>query len=92
MDTINELNLRSCRAYFQRAGELEHNIPVNLVQDHFQYRLKLLEIENVKDREIAAACPSGVQAMIAIRALVREGMGKAKVLKDRILAWQKIKT
>lgn len=91
MDTINELNLRSCRAYFQRAGESEHTIPVNLVQDHFQYRLKLLEIENVKDREIAAAYPC-VQAMIAARDLVREGTGKTKVLKDRMLAWQEIKT
>jgi rhodanese-related sulfurtransferase len=90
MDTINELNLRSCRAYFQRAGESEHIIPVNLVQDHFQYRLKLLEIENLIDREIAAACHSGVQSMIAVRILVREGIGK--VLKDRMLAWQEIKT
>jgi rhodanese-related sulfurtransferase len=90
MDTINELNPRSCRAYFQRAGESEYIIPVSLGQDHFQYRLKLLEIENVRERKIAAACPSGIQAMIADRILTREGAGRSKVLKDGMLAWQEI--
>jgi hypothetical protein len=28
--------------------------------------------------------------MIAARVLAREGIGKAKVLKDRMLAWQEI--
>jgi rhodanese-related sulfurtransferase len=92
MDTINELNLRSCRACFQRAGESEHIRPVSLVQDHFQYRLKLLEIENVRGREIAAACPSGMQAMTTDRVLAREGAGRAKVLKDGMLAWQEKET
>lgn len=92
MDTINKLNPRPCRAYFQRGGKSENIISVSLVQEHFQYRLKSLEIENVREREIATACPSCVQAMIAARVLTREGIGKAKVLKDRMLAWQETET
>ncbi|MGB9939700.1 hypothetical protein [Methanosarcina sp.] len=88
MDSISELNPRPCRAYFQRDGESEGITPVILVQDHFQCRLKLLEIKSVKDREISSACPSGVQAMIAARVLARVGIGKARALKDRMLAWQ----
>jgi rhodanese-related sulfurtransferase len=94
MDTINKLNPRLCRAYFQRGGKSENIISVSLVQEHFQYRLKSLEIENVREREreIATACPSCVQAMIAARVLAREGIGKAKVLKDRMFAWQETET
>ncbi len=92
MDTVGELNPRPCRAYFQRDGKSEGITPVILVQDHFQYRLKLLEIKSVRDREIAAACPSGVQAMIAAGILAGEGIGKARALKDRILTWQEKET
>lgn len=92
MDTINELNLHSCRTYFQRAWKSEHTRPVNLGQDHLQYRLKLLETENARDREIATASLSGVQAMIAFRSLVRGDIGISKVLKGRMFAWQGIKT
>ena len=59
------------------------------MQDHFQDYLKLLEIENMREREIATVCLSGVQAMTADRVLAREGSGKVKVLKDGCLPGKK---
>lgn len=91
MDTIYELNLHSCMTYFQRAWKSERTRPVNLGQGHIQYRLKLLGTENARDREIATASFSGVQAMIALRILVRGDIGISKVLKGRMFAWQGIK-
>lgn len=92
MGTIIELNPRPCRAYFKGDGKSEGIIPVIMVQEHFQYSLKLLEIESVGDREIAAACPSGVQAIIAARALARESIGKVKIPEEKSLAWQERET
>ena len=88
MDTINELNPYYCRAYFQRDQKSENIIPVSLVQEHFQYHLKLLKNENVRDREITPACSSGMEAMTTARVLAGEGIRKAKVFKDRTLACQ----
>lgn len=92
MDITRELNLRSCRTYFQKTGKSEHTRPVNLGQDYFQYRLKSLENENVRDRDIATASLSCLRATITTRILVREGIGKSKVLKYTVLAWQGIET
>lgn len=92
MDITRELNLRSCRTYFQKAGRSEYTRPVNLGQDHFQYRLKSLENENFRDRDIATVSLSRLRATITPRILVKEGIGKSKVLKDRVLAWQGIET
>ncbi|HHV24242.1 MAG: hypothetical protein PHG79_08175 [Methanosarcina sp.] len=88
MDTVNELNLRPDIAYFQWGGKSENPTPVNLVQDNFQHRLKLLEIDDERDRRIANAYPSGVQAMTAARGLVRRRIGKVKVLEARQLVRQ----
>lgn len=92
MDTINELNLHSCRTYFHKVWKSEHTRPVNLEQGHFQYRLKLLKIQNARDREIAMASLLGVQAMITLRILVRKFIVKARVFKGRTFAWREIKT
>lgn len=91
MDIINELNLCSCRTYFQKAGKSKHTRSVNSGQGHRQYRLKLLETEKIRDKETAMASLSGLQAMMDLRILVRENVGVSKVFKDRMLAWQEIK-
>jgi hypothetical protein len=51
-----------------------------------------MKFKNVKDREIAAARHSGVQAMVNDKVLAREGIRKVKVLKDRTLVWQEKET
>ncbi len=85
MDTVNESHPHYCRAYFQKGGKSENFIPVSLVQGHFQYQLKLLKNDNVRDREITIACPSDMQATTTARALAREGTGKSKSLKTEYL-------
>lgn len=92
MGIIGELNLRPFRTYFQMGGKSEGIIPVTMVQDYFQCSIKLLEIESMVDRKIAASYPSSVQAMIAGRVLDREGTGKAKIPDDITLEWQKKET
>jgi hypothetical protein len=95
MCIVNELNSRPSRpsrAYFHRGGKLENPAPVSLLQDNFQHRLKLLEINGERDRGIANSYSSGVQATIAARVLVRERIGKVKTLKARRLARQKTET
>ncbi len=77
---------------FQRNGKSLNIVPVSLAQDRFQYRLKLLKNGNLRYREIAAACPSGVQAIVTARVLAKEGIGKEKVLKDRMFVWQEKET
>ncbi|MDY0128809.1 MAG: hypothetical protein RBR63_01240 [Methanosarcina vacuolata] len=91
MDIINEFNLRSGRTYFVKAGKSKRAISVNSGQVHRQYRLKLLETENITDKETAKASLSGLQAIMALRIFVRENVGISKVLKERMLAWQEIK-
>lgn len=90
MDTINKLNLRSCRTYFRRAGESNYFILANLVQGYFQYCLKSLEIVSVRDRIIVVAFSSGAEAIMTVTSLIRECIGKAKVLKNGMLSWQEI--
>lgn len=92
MGIVNELNSRPSKAYFHRGGKLENPAPVSLLQDNFQHRLKLLEINGERDRGIANSYSSGVQATIAARVLVRERIGKVKTLKARRLARQKTET
>ncbi len=77
---------------FQRNGTSENIVPVSLAQDLFQYCLKLMKFKYVRDREIAAACHSVVQVMVNAKVLAREGIGKVKVLKDRMLVWQEKET
>jgi hypothetical protein len=77
---------------FQRNGKSENIVSVSLAQDLFQYCLKLMKFKNVKDREIAAARHSGVQAMVNDKVLAREGIRKVKVLKDIMLVWQEKET
>jgi rhodanese-related sulfurtransferase len=64
---------------------------VIMAKDRFQYWLRLLEIESIRDRQIAAACPSGVQTMIVAGVLARESIGKANPLRDGTQAWEKNK-
>ena len=90
MDTINELNSRPCKACIQKTEESESITPVDLMQDHFQDYLKLLEFESMREREIAIVCLSGVQAITAARILAREGSGKVEVLKGGVPVWQEI--
>lgn len=92
MDIISELNQRPFMTYFKRDAEWDGTIPVIMVPDHFQYSLKVLEIESVVVREIAAAYPSGAQAMIATRVLARKDTGKTEVPEDRMLDWQEKET
>lgn len=91
MDIINELNLRSCRTYFQKAGKSEHASSVNLGRCRLQYRLKLLETEKTRDRETYKASLSGLQAIMALRTSAMEDTGVSKVLTDRMLTWQETK-
>lgn len=91
MDIINELNLRSCRTYFQKAGKSEHTRSVNSGQCHFQYRLKLLKTKKTIDGETAMVSISGLQAMIAFRTFAKEYVEVSKILIDRVLAWQETK-
>lgn len=77
---------------FQRNGKSENLVPVSLAKDFFQYCLKLMKFKFVRDREIAAAYHSGVQAMVNAKVLSREGIGKVKVLKDRMFVWQEKET
>ncbi len=77
---------------FQRNGKSENIVPVSLAQDFFQYCLKLMRFKNVRDREIGAACHSGVHAMINAKVLARESIGKVKVLKDKMPVWQEKET
>jgi hypothetical protein len=51
-----------------------------------------MKIKNMRDREIASAYHSGVQAMVNAKVLAREGIGKVKVLKDRTVVWQEKET
>lgn len=88
---IRGFDLRFWKDYFQRFGESEHFMPLDLMQKHFQYFLELLNIENVLDRIISAAYPLLIQAAIAVKVFVREDIGKARVPKHRMLAWQEIK-
>lgn len=92
MDAIIELNPHPCRACFKGDGKPEGIIPVIMIQDNFQYSLKLLEIERVGNREIAAVCPSGVQAVLADRIRVRESIEKARDPEDSMHTWQEKET
>jgi rhodanese-related sulfurtransferase len=77
---------------FQRKGKSENLVPVSLAQDFFHYCLKLMKFKNVKFRDTAVACHSGVQAMVNAKILAREGIGKVKVLKDKMFVWQEKET
>lgn len=87
MDTINVFNSYYCKARFQMDEKPKYTIHVSFVQEHFQHLLTLLNDESLIDREINA-CPSDRQTMTTARVLTREGMGKAKVFKDRTLVCQ----
>jgi hypothetical protein len=77
---------------FQRKGKSENLVPVSLAQDFFHCCLKLMKFMNVRSRETAAACHSGVQAMVNTKILARDGIGKVKVLKDKMLVFQEKET
>lgn len=91
MYIINELNLRSCRTYFQKAGKAEHASSVNLGRCRLKYHSKLLETEKTRYRKTYKASLSGLQAIMALRTFAMEDAGMSKVLTDRMFTWQETK-
>jgi len=81
------LDVREENELSGKLGHLENsvNIPVGSLEN------RILELKNVRDREIIVVCRSGMRAVRASEILARNGFGKVKVLRGGMIAWRDLK-
>lgn len=81
------LDVREENELSGKLGHLENsvNIPVGSLEN------RILELKNVRDREIIVVCRSGMRAVRASEILARNGFGKVKILRGGMIAWRDLK-